>query len=452
MTVAVSSPSRRISRSFRSLPASRIKAVARELLNGDFDVSKADFSGKLVLVRVDFNVPTFTTEDGNKEVSDWTRVDAAVPTLRLLCGQGAKVVVASHFGRPKPAKMTTEEMKSQFSLNLLSDKLANVFPGAFKGVTESCIGDDADKRIAALENGQILLLENTRFHAGDEGNDDDFAKALAHGADAFVNDAFGVCHRNQGSVTGVCSHVPMSYMGLLIKAELESMVAALDNPKRPLVVIVGGAKVADKLGVLTEMMKIADKVIVGGRMAYTFLAQKGVALGSTHVEHELADSAKEIMELAEANGVEFLLPVDVSCTKDLNSNDICCTRPLNNTCCSCDDPCVPDNAYGADLGPETQKLFSEAIEGSGTIFWNGPMGRFEMPAFAKATEAVAKAVAKATSEGATSIIGGGDSVAALKGLGLEAEVSHVSTGGGASLTLIEGKDLPGLSTLLSSRY
>eukprot|EP00892_Ulva_mutabilis_P010085 jgi/Ulvmu1/7449/UM036_0111.1 len=421
-----------------------VKSVAMQLLHGSKRVQTADLAGQRVLVRVDFNVPI--AEDGS--VADWTRVDAALPTVRLLIQQGAQVVLMSHLGRPDPATMSPEEMKNKFSIRVVEPRLRAELGYSFIGVTDSSVGEAADAAVNGLQAGKVLLLENTRFHAGDEGNNDAHARALAHGADAFVLDAFGVCHRDQASVTGVCQHVPRLLIGLLVEAELRAMMHALKVPARPFVVVIGGAKVKDKIGVLSELVRLADRVIIGGRMAYTFLAARGVPLGKTHVEHAWVEHARSVMQQAEEHGAELLLPVDVVCTYDLDSNDVCCERPLNTSCCSSEKPCVPDDGFGADIGPQSRAAFAAALLGSRTVFWNGPMGRYERAAFAAGTEAVAHAVAAATSAGAVTIVGGGDSVSALKAFGVANTVTHVSTGGGAGLALIEGKRLPGLEALL----
>ncbi|KAF5830330.1 phosphoglycerate kinase [Dunaliella salina] len=294
---------------------------------------------------------------------------------------------------------------------------------------------------------QVCLLENTRFHAGDTKNDPAFAAAFGKLAHVFVCDAFGVVHRDQGSITGVTQHVEASYPGPLIRHELTYLSQYLEEPKRPLGVVMGGSKVADKIGVLWALIKKADVLLIGGRMAFTFLAAKGVCVGATQVEEAWLQPALEMLAAAEARGVKLLLPCDVLVSNSLEAPQKEHIVELGVNCCVPEAPCVPAGQFGVDIGPSSNALFTKALAQCGTIFWNGPMGKFEVPAFALGTQAVARAVADATKSGAVTVVGGGDSVAAISQMGLASHVSHISTGGGASLEFVEGKGMPGLRAL-----
>ena len=385
----------------------------------DFDVK-----GKRVLVRCDFNVPL---KDG--EITNDKRIVAALPTIKYLMEQGAKVILCSHLGRPKG------EYKPEFSLAPVAKRLSE-----YLGVDvplaedENVVGDNAKKMAADLQDGQVMLLENVRYRAEETKNEENFSKELASLADLFVNDAFGTAHRAHCSTTGVASYLPAA-CGYLIQKEIQFMGGALADPKRPLVAILGGAKVSDKIGVISNLIDKCDTIIIGGGMAYTFMKYMGHNIGTSLLEADWVDKAGEMMQTAKDKGVKFLIPVDNRCGKEYKED----TEVL---VCKSDD--IPDGWMGLDIGPKTEKLFADAIDGAGTVIWNGPMGVSEWDNFASGTIAVAKAIADS---GAISIIGGGDSVAAVTKLGFADKMSHISTGGGASLEFLEGKELPGIAAL-----
>lgn len=437
--------------------------VVRALLADDMDVAQVEaLHGKRVLLRADLNVP-INSSDG--AISDASRIEAVLPTIRLLLAKGARVAVASHFGRPEPKKESVEAMKAHSSLAPVARYLQGALGAAFAGLSPDCIGADAEARVARLQPGEALLLENTRFHAGDTGNSDEFAAALARLADVFVNDAFGVVHRDQGSVTGVVRHVAAAaaaagsqpphhrvcFPGPLVRRELLFLSRnVLEAPVRPLAVVVGGAKVADKIGVLKSLIRSADVVMVGGKMALTFLAAQGRVFGAGQVEEAWVGAAGEMAAQAEAAGKRLLLPNDFLVSDSLDA-------PVNTYVLSFDTCCAPHSegsrscgrpgTFAVDIGPKTAARFSAALTGCNTVFWNGPMGKFEVPEFGAGTRAVADALAAATRRGCVTIVGGGDSVSAINQAGVSADVSHISTGGGASLELVEGKVLPGLRAL-----
>lgn len=387
-------------------------------------VEDLDVKGKRVLVRCDFNVPL---KDG--EITNDKRIVAALPTIKYLMEQGAKVILCSHLGRPKG------EYKPEFSLAPVAKRLSE-----YLGVDvplaedENVVGDNAKKMAADLQDGQVMLLENVRYRAEETKNEENFSKELASLADLFVNDAFGTAHRAHCSTTGVASYLPAA-CGYLIQKEIRFMGGALADPKRPLVAILGGAKVSDKIGVISNLIDKCDTIIIGGGMAYTFMKYMGHNIGTSLLEADWVDKAGEMMQTAKDKGVKFLIPVDNRCGKEYKED----TEVL---VCKSDD--IPDGWMGLDIGPNTEKLFADAIDGAGTVIWNGPMGVSEWDNFASGTIAVAKAIADS---GAISIIGGGDSVAAVTKLGFADKMSHISTGGGASLEFLEGKELPGIAAL-----
>ena len=387
-------------------------------------VEDLDVKGKRVLVRCDFNVPL---KDG--EITNDKRIVAALPTIKYLMEQGAKVILCSHLGRPKG------EYKPEFSLAPVAKRLSE-----YLGVDvplaedENVVGDNAKKMAADLQDGQVMLLENVRYRAEETKNEENFSKELASLADLFVNDAFGTAHRAHCSTTGVASYLPAA-CGYLIQKEIQFMGGALADPKRPLVAILGGAKVSDKIGVISNLIDKCDTIIIGGGTAYTFMKYLGHNIGTSLLEADWVDKAGEMMQTAKDKGVKFLIPIDNRCGKEYKED----TEVL---VCKSDD--IPDGWMGLDIGPKTEKLFADAIDGAGTVIWNGPMGVSEWDNFASGTIAVAKAIADS---GAISIIGGGDSVAAVTKLGFADQMSHISTGGGASLEFLEGKELPGIAAL-----
>jgi len=383
--------------------------------------------GKRVFVRVDFNVPL-----ENGKVADDTRIRETLPTLKLARERGARLVLASHLGRPKG------KPDAKYSLRPVAWKLADLL-GAPVAFAADCVGAEAEAKSRALGNGSVLLLENVRFHREEEANDEGFSRQLAALCDGlFVCDAFGSAHRAHASVVGITRFVKQSAAGLLMERELSYLGKTLSAPERPFVAVLGGAKVSDKIEVVENLMKIADGMPVGGGMAYTFLKAQGVAVGKSIVEAEKIELAGRVLADAKARNFRLLLPSDHVVGAEFRADTETRTVAVSET---------PDGWMGLDIGPETVRRFSEEIARAKTIVWNGPMGVFEMPAFARGTVQIAEAVAAATSRGATSIVGGGDSVAALHQAGLADKVSHISTGGGASLEFLAGKKLPGVEAL-----
>ncbi|MDR1033886.1 MAG: phosphoglycerate kinase [Bifidobacteriaceae bacterium] len=389
-----------------------------------------NLTGKTVFVRSDFNVPL----DGTK-ITDDGRIRAALPTLKLLAENGAKIVIAAHLGRPKG------KPDPVFSLSPVAHRLKEL-SGLKVTLAKDTVGQDAKARIAELQQGEIVLLENVRFDARETSKVDaereELAKLLAEPVDAFVSDGFGVVHRKQASVYDIAAYLP-SAAGLLVEKEVKALSKATENPTRPLTAVLGGAKVSDKLGVIANLIQKVDKLIIGGGMAYTFLVAKGYSVGKSLLELDQVDACKVHLREAEAKGVELALPVDIVEADKID--DAATTRivPADG---------IADDKMGLDIGPETRKKFAEIIADSKTLVWNGPMGVFEVKAFEAGTNAIADSFAKATADGAFTIIGGGDSAAAVRKLGFaENAFSHISTGGGASLEFLEGKTLPGLAVL-----
>ena len=391
-------------------------------------VTDIDVKGKKVLCRCDFNVPQ---DKQTGAITDDKRIRAALPTLQYLLEQGAAVIACSHLGKPKG------EVKPALTLAPVAHRLEELL-GQEVIFASDVVGEDAQAKAAALQPGQLMLLENLRFEKGEEKNDPAFAKALADlaGADGvYVSDAFGTVHRAHASTAGVADYLP-AVSGFLIQKELEIIGGALANPKRPLVAILGGSKVSSKIGVINNLLEIADTIIIGGGMAYTFAAAKGGKIGTSLLEADWMDYANEMVQKAADKGVKLLLPLDNvvgdAFAPDANSQVV----PSGE---------IPDGWMGLDIGPKTIELYSAAVADAGTVIWNGPMGVFEFPAFAKGTEAIAEALSKTD---AISIVGGGDSAAAVEQLGYADKMTHISTGGGASLEFMEGKALPGVVCLL----
>ncbi len=414
-------------------------------------VYDADVKGKKVLVRCDFNVPQ---DKKTGEITSDKRIVAAIPTLKYLLEQGAAVIACSHLGKPvatfdgyvkkqvekgkNEADITREEWEKslrKLTLAPVAKRLSELL-GQDVIFAADTIGPDAQAKAAALQPGQIMLLENLRFDKGETKNDPDFAKALADLAEVFVSDAFGTVHRAHASTAGVAAYLP-AYSGLLVQKELSIMGKALDDPKRPFVAVLGGAKVSDKINVINNLLEKADTIIIGGGMAYTFKKAQGYEIGNSLLEADRIDYAKDMIAKAEAKGVKFLLPVDNVCAKEFAAD----AEPILV------EGDIPADMMGMDIGPKTQAIFADAVKGAGTIVWNGPMGVFEFDTFAVGTKAMAKALAES---GAVTIVGGGDSASAVEKLGFADKITHISTGGGASLEFLEGKELPGVACLLTS--
>jgi phosphoglycerate kinase len=389
-------------------------------------LSAADISGKRALVRVDFNVPV--DEQGN--ITDDTRIRAALPTIQDLTKKGSKVILASHFGRPKG-------VNDKLRLTPVAKRLSELL-GQEVVKTDDCIGDEVAAAVGALQNGQVLLLENVRFYAEEEKNDPEFAQKLAANADFYVNDAFGTAHRAHASTEGVTKYLSPSVAGYLVEKELQYLQSAIEVPQRPLAAIIGGSKVSSKIGVIETLLEKCDKLIIGGGMIFTFYKARGLNVGKSLVEEDKLELAKSLEAKAKEKGVTFLLPTDIVSADKFAPDANATTVSIEN---------IPADGMGLDIGPDSVKVFQEALADCKTVIWNGPMGVFEFDKFAVGTEAIAHTLAEIGKTGTTTIIGGGDSVAAVEKVGLADQMSHISTGGGASLELLEGKVLPGIAAL-----
>ena len=390
-------------------------------------VKDLDVKGKKVLVRVDFNVPL--SKENKGEIADDTRIKAALPTIDYLLDNGATVILMSHLGRPK------EDNKDEFVLKPVAQWLENHYGDKFHFIQSPVVVDEnVKKEVNNLQEGHIALLENTRFDAGESKNNEEFSKKLATLADIYVNDAFGTSHRSHSSNVGVASILP-SAVGLLIEKEIDLMGKALENPEKPFVSILGGAKVSDKIGVIENLITKVDTILIGGGMAYTFLKAQGKEIGKSLLEEDKVDLSLELLERAKENGVEILLPVDVVIADEIKAG-------VETEIVDIDS--IPADKEALDIGPKTAEIYAEKIKAAKTVVWNGPMGVFEIKEFSNGTNKVANALAESD---ATTIVGGGDSALAIEMAGLKDKITHVSTGGGASLEFLEGKDLPGISAI-----
>ncbi len=386
-------------------------------------VKDIDVKGKKVLVRCDFNVPY----DENRKITDNRRIVAALPTIKYLLENNCKVILCSHLGRPKG------EVKPEFSLNIVADELSRLLGQQVK-LASDVVGESAKSLAANLQEGEVMLLENVRYEAGEEKNDEELSKALASLAEIYVNDAFGTAHRAHSSTTGVASYLP-AVSGFLIEKELNFLGTALENPERPYMAILGGKKVSDKIGVINALLEKVDVLMIGGAMAYTFFKSMGYSVGNSICEDDKLDLAKELMEKAKNKGVKFMLPVDTKVGKEFDPN----TESKNVKYTE-----IPDGWEGYDIGTETIEIYSKELQNAKTVIWNGPVGLFEFDQFAVGTNSIAKALANVD---AVKVIGGGDSAAAVEKAGLAEKFTHISTGGGASLEFLEGKKLPGIEAL-----
>ena len=391
------------------------------------NLSESDLSGKRVLVRADFNVPL---DDAGK-ITDDTRIRAALPTIQDLIGKGAKVILSSHFGRPKG------QVKEDMRLTPVAKRLSELL-GKSAIKCDDCVGEMAEAAVAKMMKGDVLLLENVRFYAEEEKNDPGFAQKLASLADVYVNDAFGTAHRAHASTAGVTEYIDTCVAGYLIEKELEFLQNAIENPQKPLAAIIGGSKVSSKIGVIDTLLEKVDKLFIGGGMIFTFYKAQGKSVGKSLVEEDKLELAKSLEAKAKEKGVELLLPTDVVVADNFAPD-------ANSQTVSIDE--IPDGWMGLDIGPDSVKTFQEALSDCKSVLWNGPMGVFEFDKFAVGTEAIANSLADLTAQGTITIIGGGDSVAAVEKVGVAEKMSHISTGGGASLELLEGKTLPGIAAL-----
>lgn len=390
-------------------------------------IDSVELKDKKVLVRVDFNVPL----DENMNVTDDNRIVESLPTIKKIVADGGKAILMSHLGRPKG------KVNPKYSLKPVADKLAELLGSPVKFAPD-CIGDTVKAMADELKPGEVLLLENLRFYAEEEANDPAFAEKLAAVADLYVNDAFGSAHRAHASTEGVTKFVKTAVSGYLMKKELDYLGSALSAPVRPYCAILGGAKISGKIDVINNILDKVDTLIIGGGMAYTFFKAMGYEIGTSLLEAEKVDLAKELLEKVKSKGLNFLLPVDVRITAEFNNDSPAEVVPVDN---------MPADKMGLDIGPETVKLFAEAVKNSKTVVWNGPMGVFEFDNYATGTNAIAEALVEATASGTITVVGGGDSAAAIAKAGLKDKVTHVSTGGGASLEFLEGKVLPGVDVL-----
>ena len=388
-------------------------------------VNDIDVKGKRVLVRCDFNVPVI---DG--KITDDNRITAALPTIKKLVSDGGKVILCSHMGKPKG------EVKKELSLAPVAKRLSELLgKEVIFAADDNVVGENAKKAVSEMKDGDVILLENTRFRKEETKNEDNFSEELASLADIFVNDAFGTSHRAHCSTVGVTKYIPVSAVGYLMEKEIEYLGNAVNNPVRPFAAILGGAKVADKINVINNLLEKVDILIIGGGMAYTFIKAQGYSVGNSLLDAERIDYAKEMMAKAKEKGVKLLLPVDTVIVKEFKNDTEFKTVPVSE---------IPDGWEGVDIGEKTRELFADALKDAKTVVWNGPMGVFEFENFAKGTNAVSKALADLD---ATTIIGGGDSAAAVNQLGYGDKMSHISTGGGASLEFLEGKALPGVEAV-----
>ncbi|MCZ7601470.1 MAG: phosphoglycerate kinase [Melioribacteraceae bacterium] len=390
-------------------------------------IENVDLKGKRVLVRVDFNVPL----DENQSITDDRRITAALPTINKIIKDGGKAILMSHLGRPKG------QHKSEFSLKPVAVRLGELVDTKVKFAPD-CVGEQVKSIVDTMEDGEVLLLENLRFHAEEEKNNPKFAEQLAKLGDVYINDAFGSAHRAHASTEGITKYIKTCASGYLMQKELDYLGKALAEPKRPFTAILGGAKISGKIDVIENLLPKVDNLIIGGGMAYTFFKAQGLEIGTSLLEEDKIELAAEIMKKAESAKAKLLLPVDVVVTEEFKEDSPGMTVDYDK---------MPSDKMGLDIGEKTIELFSNIIKESMTVVWNGPMGVFEFPNFAKGTNAVAKALADVTSKGAVTVIGGGDSASAIKKAGLKDKVSHVSTGGGASLEFLEGKILPGVAAL-----
>jgi phosphoglycerate kinase len=396
------------------------------------NLAAAELTGKRVLVRADFNVPL----DDQGKITDDTRIRAALPTIKALQDKGAKVILSSHFGRPKGDSFATRAV-DKYRLTPVAERLSELL-GRPVPKPNDCIGDAVAAQVAAMQNGDVLLLENVRFHPGEEANDPAFAQALASVADLYVNDAFGTAHRAHASTAGVTQYLKPSVAGILIEKELQYLQKAIEVPQRPLAAIIGGSKVSSKITVIETLLDKVDKLLIGGGMIFTFYKARGLSVGKSLVEDEFVELARTLETKAKEKGVQLLLPTDVVVADNFAPDANAQTVSIE---------AIPDGWMGLDIGPDAVKTFQAALADCKTVIWNGPMGVFEFDKFAVGTEAIARSLADLTKTGATTIIGGGDSVAAVEKVGVADQMSHISTGGGASLELLEGKVLPGIAAL-----
>lgn len=390
-------------------------------------VRNCDVGGKRVLTRVDFNVPL----DGDRNITDDTRITAAIPTIRNIVDRGGKLVLMSHLGRPRG------KPNDEMSLAPVAFHLGSLIDNPVKFVKET-IGDTVKHKVDALKEGEILVLENLRFHPGEEANDPEFARELAALGDIYVNDAFGTAHRAHASTVGIHDYFDIRAAGFLMEKELDALGSALENPARPFVAVLGGAKIKGKINLIQSLMSKVDVLLIGGGMMFTFLKSTGLEIGKSIVDDDFLAMCKEALSNSRSGPSRLLLPVDCIVTQEIDGQS-----PAREVS-SAD---IPEDWLGVDIGPKTISLFKSEIANAATVFWNGPMGVFEQPRFAEGTKEIARAVANATAKGAVTIVGGGDSVAAIKLMGIPDEFSHVSTGGGASLEFMEGKELPGVEAL-----
>ncbi len=390
------------------------------------NLTESDLAGKRVLVRVDFNVPM-----DNGKITDDTRIKAALPTIQELIKKSAKVILCSHMGRPKG------KVKEELRLTPVAKRLSELL-GQDVIKCDDCVGADVTAAINSMTNGQVALLENLRFHAEEEKNEPEFAKQLAANADLYVNDAFGTAHRAHASTEGVTHYLSPNVAGYLIEKELQFLQSAIESPQRPLAAIIGGSKVSSKIGVIETLLEKCDKLLIGGGMIFTFYKARGLSVGKSLVEEDKLELAKSLEAKAKEKGVQFLLPTDVVIADNFAPDANAQTVSIND---------IPDGWMGLDIGPDSVKVFQEALSDIKSVIWNGPMGVFEFDKFAVGTEAIANTLAGLTGKGAITIIGGGDSVAAVEKVGVAEQMSHISTGGGASLELLEGKVLPGIAAL-----